>query len=124
MLELSIQNPKDHPFFDLIDQEVKTVEGRANKLKYHNLHQGDIIIIKCENGDRVNERFEVIITSIKKYINIKEYLEVESLEKTLPGVKTIEEGMNIYHQFNTEDDINKLAKRYFYGFIALHLKKI
>ena len=48
----------------------------------------------------------------------EEYLSMEGLRKTLPLVKTIKEGCNIYYQYYTREQEQQ------YGILAIYVKKI
>jgi ASC-1-like (ASCH) protein len=116
---LTIQNPKICPTFDFIMSGIKTVEGRKNSPKYQEYKSGDILIFEC--GDNT---LKTVIKDIKKYTDVNEYLQKETLKKTLPCVKTIKEGIKIYNLWNKTSEINKLRKKYGYGFLGIHIKKI
>ena len=100
------------PYFTLLKENKKTVEGRRCYKNWALINPGDIIMF-TNNGE---DHFFASVTKINKYTSTKKtngktalqnYLEEETLEKTLPGVKTIEEGMKIYLQFSSEKDIEK-----------------
>ena len=40
----------------------------------------------------------------------------ETIERALPGIKTIEEARALYYQWNSEDEIRK------YGFLGIQIK--
>lgn len=98
------------PWFSLIKNGKKTIEGRLNRdpTKYK---VGDTLIIK--NKDTI----ELKITALTTYKSFKEMLEKEGLDKVLPdeSVKTIEDGINIYYKFYKPEDEEK------YGVIAIQL---
>jgi len=83
------------PWFSYIRSGVKTVEGRKNSETWKSIKKGDTIIF----NDGKEEKFTAEVTGVNKYTGkdaLKDYLEKEGLEQTLPGVKTIEEGMKVY----------------------------
>ncbi len=98
------------PWLGYIKSGVKKVEGRKNKPKY-----------ACWGpGDRVkfyNEGDSVVVTLVKliTYPSIAEYLQHEGLKNTLPGISSIQEGLSIYEQWNTPEEIQEL------GFLAIHV---
>ena len=89
------------PWFTFIKNGDKTVEGRLNKGRFAELKVGDIIIWQQE--------CQVKISYIKKYDSFKEMLEEEGLDKVLPGIKTIDDGVKVYRKFYTEEDENKFG---------------
>lgn len=101
------------PWFSYIRQGIKPVEGRKNTHTYKKIKVGDQI--NFING---KESFIANVTEIREYNSIEDYLHDVTLEKALPGVKTIEEGLNIYYQWSTEEKIRQ------YGFLALFIKLV
>lgn len=116
--KISFYNPtlfnKTYNLSDSIRNKIKTVEGRKNSLKYQNIKKNDIIIFELKNEPDI----KVLVIYVNKYKNVKEYLLNETLEKTLPGVDNIEEGIKIYEQFNPSQIIEK------YGFLGIGIKLI
>lgn len=88
---------------------LKTVEGRLNKGKFVQMKKGNTIII--------NGQYKTKITKIVKYKTFRDYLEKETLAKTLPGVYTIDDGVAVCRQYYTEVD------EWEFGVIAIHLAK-
>jgi ASC-1-like (ASCH) protein len=86
IFELNVGEPWNHFIFN----GQKTIEGRKNTPKWGSVKVGDQMII---------ENIIFIVVRVTKYPSIKEYLENEGLEKTLPGIKTIESGVAIYESF-------------------------
>jgi len=86
------------PWFSLIKVGLKTVEGRLNKGDFASLTKGDCIKVdNIQLGFMRN--YTIKITSIHKYTSFKEYLEKEKLEKCLPGIDTIEDGVKVYYKY-------------------------
>jgi ASC-1-like (ASCH) protein len=99
------------PWFSLIKIGEKKCEGRMNKGDILEMKKGDYILF--ENNDFGFQRlFRCKITSIHNYSSFEEYLYHETLEKCLPGIDTIEEGIKIYHKYypNKEDEIKYKIK--------------
>lgn len=84
------------PFFTQVTEGKKTVEGRLRKGKYANLKVGDKIVI---NGE-----FPVQVTDLRFYDSFYDLLIHEGLLHVLPHLHTIEEGVNVYHQWYTVED--------------------
>jgi len=110
--------PVSEPYFSLIKKSMKVVEGKKKSPKWGNLKVEDKV--RITNG---LESFIIEITGIKWYIggenNLRDYLVSETLERTLPGVKTIEEGERLYMSPPiswTADEIKK------YGVLAITFK--
>lgn len=85
------------PWFSLIRDGIKTVEGRINNTKYNKLKKGDTI--KLEKYEDSNEYVVLSVESIQAYKTFEEMIKSESLEKILPGIKDINEGVEVYRQF-------------------------
>ena len=105
------------PWFSLIKLGIKKCEGRLKKGDFNEIKKGDNIIF--ENNDfGFLRNFTVKITSIHNYKSFKEYLENEKLDKCLPGIDTIENGIKIYYKYYTKEDEDK------YKIVAIRLKVI
>ena len=100
-------------WFDYINLKKKTVEGRLNKGKFKEFKKGDIIYFKNDN-----KKIKVIIKNIINYKTFKEYLEMEGLKRTLPGIKSIEQGEQVYYSYYTPE----MEKEF--GILAIEVKKI
>jgi ASC-1-like (ASCH) protein len=83
------------PWFSLIKLNIKSVEGRLNKGDFANMKVGDsIIFTNIELG--FERKFTVEIKKINCFDNFQEYLENETLERCLPGIDNMEDGLNVY----------------------------
>lgn len=103
----------EEPWFSYIRQGVKPVEGRKNTHSYQKIKVGDKI--NFSNG---KESFIADVIEIREYDSIEKYLEDVTLEKALPGVKSLEEALNIYYQWSTEEKIRQ------YGFLGIFIKPV
>jgi len=101
------------PWFSHIRNGIKPVEGRKNTHTYKKIRVGDQI--NFSNG---NESFLTTVTEIREYDTIEQYFEDITLEKALPGIQTIEEGLNIYYQWSTEEKIKQ------YGFLGIFITPV
>jgi ASC-1-like (ASCH) protein len=91
------------PFISFILQKTKIVEGRLNTGDWANMREGDFI--KFINKDLGFEReITVQIKKITYYDNFKCYLESETLERCLPTIDNIENGLKVYYKFYSESD--------------------
>ncbi|KAI9193866.1 hypothetical protein LWI28_000857 [Acer negundo] len=82
-------------FFSLIKDGVKTVEGRCAVGDYNRIGSGAMILL--------NKCMLLEVQCVRQYALFSEMLEAESLQKVLPGVQTIEEGVQIYRKFYVEE---------------------
>lgn len=98
------------PWFTFIKDGKKTVEGRLNKGKFAELKINDIVT--WINGNR---ECKTKIRHINKYNSFKEMLEKEGLDKVLPSIESINDGVQVYRKFYTEEDEKT------YGVLAIRL---
>ena len=91
------------PWFSLIKFKIKTIEGRLNKGEFKNMNINDFILF-TNNELGFERKFIIEIKNITYYDNFQEYLEKETLEKCLPGLDNIEDGLKIYYRFYTKND--------------------
>ncbi len=102
------------PWFSLILLGLKTVEGRKNKGRFREMKINDII--NFSNSDIIPRSVRTKIVSKNIYLTFAAYLETEGLEKCLPGISTLDEGLAIYYKYYTkEDEAN-------YGVVAIGLE--
>ena len=94
------------PWFSLIQLGIKKVEGRLNKGKFADMNIGDFILFT--NNDLGFERkFKIQIKNISYYNNFQIYLKNETLDKCLPGIDSIENGLKVYYKYYKESDEKK-----------------
>ncbi len=101
------------PWFSYIKNKEKKIEGRLNKGVFSTLQKGEIV--KFVNN---NDSFKAKIKKIVKYDTFKDYLTLEGLKRTLPNIKTIEEGCNIYYKYYTKEQEKE------YKILAIYIKVI
>jgi len=89
------------PFFSLLADGIKKVDGRKATEKWLSLKIGEKVIADNEDG----EQKLFVITDIRKYPNVREYLINEGLRNTVPGTVTIEEGIDIYRRWSTNKEL-------------------
>ena len=90
------------PWFSLIKLGLKTVEGRLNNGRFSLLKIDDIIEW---TNDNFNKRsIKTKITKITKYNTFEEYLMDKKLNKCLPGIDTIEDGLSVYYNYYKKED--------------------
>lgn len=98
------------PWFSLIKSGAKTIEGRLNKGDFDIMRAGDIVTWTCKS-----QSVKTQIKAIYYYKTFATYLKARTLKACLPGVKTILEGVKIYHGFYSREDERK------YGICAIEL---
>lgn len=98
-------------WFDHLKSGEKIVEGRKASPSWKDIKEGDILIFR--NG---GESLRMMATKVNKYSSLEEYFVGETLEKTLPGVKTIKEGEDVYLEWWTKEEIEK------YGVLGISVK--
>lgn len=103
----------EDPWFSYIRQGIKKVEGRKGTHTYKRIKLGDRI--NFTNG---KENFLADVIEIRQYPTIEKYLEDVTPEVALPGIKTIEEALNVYYQWSSEEKIRE------YGFIGIFIKPL
>ncbi len=103
----------EDPWFSLIRQGIKPVEGRKNTHTYKKIKAGDLI--NFSNG---KESFKATVTEVRQYASLEEYLEDVTVEKALPGISSFEEALKIYHQWSSPE---KLLQ---YGFLGIFIKPL
>lgn len=104
------------PWFSLISLGLKTVEGRKNKGRFHDMKIGDII--QWTNNDFLPRSVLTIVKDKKYYNTFQEYLEKEGLENCLPGMPNMEHGLSVYFKYYTKEDEKE------YGVAAIHIEPI
>lgn len=100
----------EDPWFSLLEKGIKPVEGRKGKEKYISLKSGDTIRFQCTNSER---SFIATVQRVDRFNNLVDYLNEVTLEKALPGISTLEEGIRIYSAWSAPEEIQKL------GFVAI-----
>ena len=91
------------PWFSLIRDGRKTVEGRLNKGDFAKMNVGDIVEWFTKGKDST---IKTRVMRTTPYDNFLEYLETEGVKKTLPVgyVKTPEEGVErVYRKYFSEE---------------------
>lgn len=89
--ELHVQEP----YFSLLNDGRKTIEGRCAGGDYERIKSGALILL--------NKSVVFEVQDVRKYASFAEMLGVEILDEVLPGVKTIDEGVKVYRKFYTEE---------------------
>ncbi|KAH6770337.1 hypothetical protein C2S52_015140 [Perilla frutescens var. hirtella] len=93
--EVTFELHVQEPFFSLLSDGVKTIEGRCAVGNYKRIQAGHVLL--------VNKCLTLQVQDVRQYSSFREMLEVESLASVLPGVTSIEEGVQIYRNFYSEE---------------------
>ncbi|KMT15807.1 hypothetical protein BVRB_3g057820 isoform A [Beta vulgaris subsp. vulgaris] len=104
--ELHVQEP----YFWLLKDGKKTIEGRCAVGNYNRIQSGDLILF--------NKCLMVEVQDVHHYHSFMEMLEAEQLEDVLPGVQTVDEGEQIYRKFYTEE------KEQLNGVLAIYVGRL
>lgn len=99
------------PWFTLIKIGIKKYEGRLRKGDFEKINKGDFIIFN--SGKR---SFKAKVTEIKYYSVFKKFISDKGLKKCLPGIDSVKEGVEVYEQFYSKEDIKK------YGVVSIRMK--
>jgi len=100
------------PWFSLIQARTKSVEGRLAKSKFAEIHEGEIIRwtneeLKNKDGKPMARSVITKVTAVVYYPDFEKYLATERLKNCLPGVKTIKDGVAVYHKFYPKEERQK-----------------
>lgn len=101
------------PWFSLVLQGKKTVEGRINDGFFKDIAVGDKFIFY--NGDR---SFEVRVIAKRFYKTFLHCLEIEGLEKILPTIDNYADGINVYRKYYSIDEERE------FGVIAIEINVV
>ena len=91
-------------WFNAIVDGNKTVEGRLNKNFLKNIKVNDYIVFECNKIFT----FRMLVKCITYYRSFEEYLICEGLERTLPGIKTLEDGISVYREYYSKENEEKI----------------
>jgi len=97
-------------YLKLIKEGKKKIEGRLYDEKRRQIKPGDII--------NFEGRLKVKVKALRVYSSFREMLEKEGLERVLPNVKSIDEGVQVYRKFYSEEEEKK------YGVVAIEVEPI
>lgn len=114
-----IKKHLSQPWFDYVQNGIKTVEGRLDRGDFAKLQLGDEILFYNDDNDSIsNISFyqEILchVLKIIKYRSFKELLEQEGVRNVIPG-RNLDEAIRIYRMiYNEEDEME-------YGVLAIHM---
>lgn len=103
------------PWFSLIKLGLKKYEGRLNKGDFAKMKKNDVL--EFSNNDFGFIRtVRCKIKSVKIYDTFRLFLEDKTLQKCLPGIDTIDNGVKIYYKYYNKHDENT------YKIISIRMK--
>ena len=106
----------NEPWFSLIRDGVKKVEGRPKKGFFENIKEGDIILFfNIDKKTKRRQEVKVKVTKIAKYETFEEMLRTEGLGNVLPGERDIMRGVAVYRQWYDEQVEQQ------YGVVGIHV---
>ncbi|KAF8014102.1 hypothetical protein BT93_H0061 [Corymbia citriodora subsp. variegata] len=89
--ELHVQEP----YFTQLKDGLKTIEGRCAHGNYKCIVSGDLILF--------NKCLVLEVQDVHWYASFYEMLNAESLSEVLPGVNSVDEGVQVYRKFYPEE---------------------
>ena len=111
----------EEPYYSLIKQGYKPVEGRKMSEKWMKLKIWDKLVITTPDKTKsflatiTGITYYVPIVSDKNWDPLENYLRGETLARALPHVTTLERGKEIYLQWSTAEEIKEM------GFMGIQL---
>lgn len=88
------------PWFSLIFDGKKTIEGRPNKGIFKELKDGQTVTFF--NKD-LHKQYQVVVEEKHEYETFEDMIKTEGLENVLPNVETVSDGVNVYRQWYDEE---------------------
>jgi len=107
--EVNFELHVQEPYFTQLKDGLKTVEGRCAVGDYMRISSGDFLLF--------NKCLLLEVQDVHRYTSFSEMLKVEGLAKVLPGVESIEEGVQVYRNFYSEE------KERMNGVVAIRVAK-
>jgi ASC-1-like (ASCH) protein len=101
------------PWYDLIKQGKKTVEGRPDRNDFSQMSVGDNI--EFFNKD-LNEKFMAEITKVSRHKTFEEMITTNGIDNVLPGINNINEGVEVYMKYYNKEVESK------FGVVGIHIK--
>ena len=100
------------PWFSLIQAGTKSVEGRLAKSRFAEIQPGEIIRWtneeqKTKSGKPQLREVMTKVSAVVYYPDFEKYLSTERLKNCLPGVRTIKDGIAVYHKFYPKEERQK-----------------
>ncbi len=90
----------------------KVIEGRLYDEKRRRISIGDCIILRSES---TNREIYVYVKYLRVYPSFKNMILAEGLNRVLPGIRSIDEGIKVYYKYYSRSDEER------YGVVAIGL---
>jgi ASC-1-like (ASCH) protein len=106
----------NEPWFSLIKNGKKKIEGRLNRGMFYKIKKGDIITFKHKAS---NASVDVKVTDKKLYKSFEEMINMSGIENVLPnqGFNSTTECVNVYRQwYSIIDESN--------GVVGIHVELV
>lgn len=103
------------PWFELTRLGIKRIEGRLCRGKFAKIKSGDFLCIISQD-EKSTHKTKVL--AVRRYKNFRDMLRHETLEKVLPGVDNLGQGVEIYRKYYSAEDEEK------YGVVAIEIEPI
>ena len=103
------------PWFNLIKEGKKTVEGRPNRKDFAQMKIGDRIEFF---NKELNENFMVEIINVSHHKTFEEMISSNGIDNVLPGIRNLDEGVQVYMQYYTKEIEAE------FGVVGIHVKLI
>ncbi len=87
--------------------KIKKCEGRLLKGDFGKIKKGDFIFFENNEFGFLRKCY-VNVESVNIYNSFTDYLLNESLIYCLPGIETLEQGLNIYYNYYKKKDEKKI----------------
>jgi ASC-1-like (ASCH) protein len=95
----------EEPYYSLMCDGIKKIEGRLNDEKRQLFNKGDFIKIFNPVDQKEITIFRII--DVFFYNSFRQMLEFEGLRNTLPNAKSLDEGVNMYSKWYSKENENK-----------------
>lgn len=103
------------PWFNLIREGKKTVEGRPNRKDFAQMKIGDQIEF---SNKELNENFMAEITNVTNHKTFEEMIKSNGIDNVLPGIRNLDEGVQVYMQYYTKEIEAE------FGVVGIHIKLV
>ncbi len=101
------------PWYELIKQGKKTIEGRPNRNTFAQMKIGDQIEF---SNKELNGNFMAEITNVTHHKTFEEMIRTNGIDNVLPGIRNIDEGVQVYMQYYTKEIEQE------FGVVGIHIK--
>lgn len=109
------KNHRAEPYFTLLKNGQKTIEGRLRKGKYTKIKPGDYIEVY---NPEETAKIDVKVKRVARYSSFRELLTQEPVRMLLPNVKTLDQAINVYRSFYTSQQEKQ------FGVVSIEVEKI